>query len=306
MRADPGLTSPPRIATWLSLLVLVFMPIATGIGLFVPGFYRDTPWTIPQARGQDLVNLVVAEPLLAAAMFGAWLAGPRAYVSARLLWTGVLSYVLYTYALFSFTAYFNALFLVYVALFAAALFALIDLLVHLDLARVRRAIGPGMPSRPIAGFLAFVGAFFLVAWLAQIVAATLQGMVPESVTLAKTPSNGVFVQDLGVVIPLMFAAAVWLWQRRTWGYVLGAILLVLTDVMALALVAMSLFSAQARLAGALDMLWVFVALALVSIAFTAVFAAHMHVPASRRQTNGPQDGARREGAGREGAQRAPA
>jgi hypothetical protein len=218
----------------------------------------------------------------------------------------VLSYVLYTYALFSFTAYFNALFLVYVALFAAALFALIDLLVRLDLARVRQAIGPRMPGGAIAGFLAFVGAFFLAAWLAQIVPATLHGTVPESVALAKTPSNGVFVQDLGVVIPLLFAAAVWLWQRRVWGYVLGAILLVLADIMAVALVAMSLFSAHAQIAGALDMLWVFVALALVSIAFTAVFAAHIRPPQRISQSNGPHDGARRDSAGREGAQHTPA
>ena len=65
-----------------------------------------------------------------------------------------------TYAMYSYAAYFNALFLAYVALFSASLFALIDVLAHLDLARVRSAVRPSMPARPIAAYLAVVGLFF--------------------------------------------------------------------------------------------------------------------------------------------------
>lgn len=264
-------------ATLLTVLVLVLMPIATCVGLFVPGFYRDAPSIIPQARGQDLVTLVVAEPLLLVGL----LAARRGFVSGTLLWIGALAYVLYTYALYSYTTYFNALFLVYVALFAVSLWALVALLTRTDTARIADAVVQRMPVRAIAGFLALVGAFFLFAWLGQIVPATLHGTVPAPIAEARMPSNPVFVQDLAVVIPLLFVSAVWLAQRRVWGYVIAAAMLILSDIIALALIAMSLFMAQARFAGALDMLPVWIVLALVSLAFTAVFAMHVHHQATQ-------------------------
>lgn len=267
-------TSSLSVASILTLLILVLLPVASGVGLLVPSFYRDTAWMIPQARGQDLVTLVVAEPLLLAAFIGA----RRSRVAAPLLWMGALAYILYTYAMYSYTAFFNALFLVYVALFSASLFALIDLLVHLDLQLVRQAVRPSMPRRTVAGYLAFVGLFFLAAWLGQIVPALLHGAVPDAVVLAKTPTSAVHVQDLGIVIPLLILAAIWLWQRRPWGFVLGGPLLVLADVMLLALLSMSVFSAQAGIAGALDLFWVFVALNVVSLGVTALLFTHLRRP----------------------------
>jgi uncharacterized protein (TIGR03382 family) len=266
----------PRAATALTAMTLVLLPLATLIGLLVPGFYRDTAWMIPQARGQDLVTLVVVEPLLIVALL-AYRARP---IAATLAWAGALSYVLYTYAMYSYTTYFNALFSVYIALFSASLFALIDLLAHLDPAQVVAAMRPTLPNRVIAVFCALVGLFFLVAWMGQIVPATLQGSVPEPIVLAKTPTSAVHVQDLAVVLPLFLAAAVWLWRRRPWGFILAPILLILADVMLLALLVMGVFMAQAGFAGSLDMAPVFGFLALVSLALTGVYFANIRSPRS--------------------------
>jgi hypothetical protein len=256
-------------------VVIVLVPIATSVGLFAPAFYRDTAWSIPQARGQDLITLVVVEPLLIAAVLGA----RRSRAAAPLLWLGTLAYILYTYAMYSYTTYFNALFLVYTTLFSTSLFALISLLISFDPEWVRAAIHPGMPIRTVAGYLAFVGVFFLAAWMGQIVPALLQGTVPTPVTLAKTPTSAVHVQDLAVVIPLFFAAAVWLWQRRSWGIVLAGILLLLADIMLVALLAMGQFMARAGIAGGLDMFWVFVILTIVSFVLTGLFFMHLGRPA---------------------------
>jgi hypothetical protein len=260
----------------LTLLILALLPLAALVGLFVPGFYRDTAWMIPQARGQDLVTLLAIEPLLIVALL-AYRARP---IAATLAWNGALSYVLYTYAMYSYTTYFNSLFLVYVALFSTALFALIDLLAHLDPEHVRAAMSTKLPTRLIAGFCALVGSFFLVAWLGQIVPATLQGTVPEPILLANTPTSAVHVQDLAVALPLYFLAAVWLWQRRAWGFVLAPILLILADVMLLALLAMGVFMAQAGFASSLDMAPVFGVLALASLALTGVYFANIISPRS--------------------------
>lgn len=263
-------TYPPRLATMLTSLVLVLVPVAAGVGLFMPGFYRDAAWMIPQARGQDCVTLVVAEPLLLGALLAAW----RGRLIGWLLWMGALSYLLYTYAMYSYTASFNALFLIYVALFSATLFALVDLLIHTDLAQVRSTLSPNASVRALlasAAFLALVGLFFLVAWLGQIVPALLDGTVPDAVALAKTPTSAVHVQDLAVVIPLLLVAAVWLWQRRIWGCVLGGVLLVFGDVMLLAILAMGIFSAWAGVAGALDLFAVFALVTLLGLCVTALY-----------------------------------
>jgi hypothetical protein len=280
----------PTLASALTLIVILLVPVATLVGLLVPGFYRDTAWTIPQARGQDLVTLVVAEPLL----IGAFLATQWSRVVAQLVWMGSLSYILYTYAMYSYTANFNALFLVYVALFSASLFALIDVLVHLDLAQAVVAVRPTLPARTIATYLALVGALFAITWLGQIIPATLQGTVPTPVALAKTPTSAVHVQDLAVVIPLLFAAAAWLWRRRPWGVVMAPVLLVLADVMLFALLAMGIFSAWSHIPGALDMEWPFAVLTAVSLGFTALFAAHLRRSAPANHAAAPDLAAPRE------------
>jgi hypothetical protein len=82
----------PRAATPLTLLILVVLPLATLIGLLASGFYRDTAWMIPQARGQDLVTLLTIEPLLIVAL----LVYRKRPLAAMLAWAGALSYVLYT------------------------------------------------------------------------------------------------------------------------------------------------------------------------------------------------------------------
>lgn len=267
-------TSVPRTAAILTVLVLVLLPVATAVGLFVSGFYRDAATMIPQARGQDLVTFAVAEPLL----FGALVAARRGYVAAPAIWSGALGYVLYTYAMYSYTAYFNALFLVYVALFSASLFAVVDLLIHLNATQLEASIRSAFPARAIAVFLAVVGLLFLLAWLGQIVPATLRGTVPDAVAQAKTPTSSVYVQDLGIVIPLLLMAARCLWQRRAMGYVLSISLLVMMDVMLLALLSMALFMAQANLLNSLAMAWLFALLTITSLGFTALCFAHIERP----------------------------
>lgn len=283
------LNHAPRTATVLTVIALVLLPVAAGVGLFVPGFYRDAAWMIPQARGQDLVTLVIAEPLL----LGSLIAARHRSLAAMLIWIGTLGYVLYTYAMYSYTAYFNPLFLVYVALFSVALFALfalIDLLAHLDVVWIRAHVRPVLPRRTMAAFLALVGVVFLFAWLGQIIPATLHGTVPNAVTLAKTPTSAVYVQDLAVMIPLLLLAAVWLWRRRVWGYALGLSLLVTIDVMLAALLSMAAFMALAQIPNALAMVVPFTVLLLTSLGFTVLFITRFRPLANSRTAVSPLDG----------------
>jgi len=97
---------------WLTVPIALLVAIAAGGGVFMGDLYRDSPILVVQARGQDLITLLVALP---ARVIGAWLAG-RGSQRARLVWLGALVYTVYTYVGYAFAVRFNPLFLVYVAL----------------------------------------------------------------------------------------------------------------------------------------------------------------------------------------------
>jgi hypothetical protein len=88
-----GKATRATVWLWLTAPIAVLLAIATGSSLFIEGlFSRDTPYLAVQAVGQDLVTLAVALPALA---ISAILAG-RGSERARLIWLGVLIYLVYT------------------------------------------------------------------------------------------------------------------------------------------------------------------------------------------------------------------
>lgn len=116
---------------WLTFPIAVLLALAAGVGLFTAGLYRDTPGLVAQAIGQDIVTLIVALPAL---VISALLAS-RGSQRARLVWLGVLVYVVYTYASYAFGIRFNPLFLAYVALLGCSTYALIGGLLTTDRSR---------------------------------------------------------------------------------------------------------------------------------------------------------------------------
>ncbi|MFP5345905.1 MAG: hypothetical protein ACLGIA_02585 [Actinomycetes bacterium] len=115
---------PARAISWV---VVPLMVVASAAGLLVGDVYREPVPVAALLRGNDLVTLVVAAPLLAAAL----LAARRGSARAQLVWAAMLAYTVYTYATVVFGTTFNALFLVHVALFSLAVFALVAVLSRL-------------------------------------------------------------------------------------------------------------------------------------------------------------------------------
>lgn len=96
---------------WLTFPIAILLTIAAGGGVFISGLYRDNPYFVAQAVGQDLISLAVVLPTLIITAFLASRGSPR----ARLVWLGGLVYLVYTYVVAAFDDSFNSLFLVYVA-----------------------------------------------------------------------------------------------------------------------------------------------------------------------------------------------
>ncbi|MHB2148444.1 hypothetical protein ACX8XP_05255 [Calditrichota bacterium LG25] len=211
--------NPLKTAYLLTAIIALLAVLASAGGLFMDGIYLDNRLVASGWRGNDLVTLLVAVPLLLGAMFFA----RRGSLRAQLVWLGLLDYLLYNYAFYLFGAAFNTFFLVYAALFTLSIFALILGLVALNVKALGWRFSKGTPVKAIAGYMLCIALGLSAAYLAQWVVFISSGQLPPVVTLTEHPTSVVFALDFSLVIPIFLLAAIWLWQERAWGYVLAAI-----------------------------------------------------------------------------------
>jgi len=222
------------VLRWLIPFIFVLALFAAGMGLFdqTPGqpyaltsfrgehvtinarglYYWDTVSSAAQAQGNDLITLVVGLPLLAA---GAWLAF-RGSLRGQLLLTGTLAFFLYTYLSMCMLTAYNALFLVYVALFGLSLYAFALSLMAVDVAGLPRRFSARLPRGWIASLLFVVGGFLALAWLGRVAPELLNPQTPAA--LENATSRVIQAMDLALIVPLAVVGGVLLLRREPWGY----------------------------------------------------------------------------------------
>ncbi|QDX39357.1 hypothetical protein [Salarchaeum sp. JOR-1] len=266
MTATPTPQRLPRPYVVSSILIIVLSVIATGIGLFVPEFYRDAEVLLPQLYGQDLLTLLVAVPTLSVALYYAHSGSLRGYV----VWLGITGYLLYTYASYAFLTAFNELYLVYVALFGLTLFTLIGGIVRLDPTVLKEAFN----DHPVRGYVAFqllVAGLLALLWLGEVGPASLAGTRPPSIAETTLPVPVIQSLDLGVVVPSFALSAAFLWKQRAWGYVFTGVLLVKGITLGLAVLAMIVFMVQNGQSVPLPQIVLFALLSLSGLSLVARF-----------------------------------
>jgi hypothetical protein len=135
----------------------------------------------------------------------------------------------------AFGASYNNLFIVYVALMSASLFALVLALTSFDLRELPTRF-QNVPRRGIGMFLIVSGVILHLVWLVlSIVPALLMGKAPPEVGAGTTFITGVI--DEGIVAPALIVSGILLLRRVPVGYLLAALLLVFTDTLGANLVA---------------------------------------------------------------------
>jgi hypothetical protein len=219
------------------------------VKLYGKGLYRDDSVTMAvQARAQDAVTAAVGIPLLAISLR----LSRRGSLKGKLMLTGTLGYFLYTYTSYTFLAMFNPLFLVYVILMSASLYAFLLALTAIDREKLMRAIKERFPSRMAAGFLLFMAAAVAMLWLGKLVP-MLRGERPEG--LEHYTTFVIQAMDLGVVVPAAAASAILLLRRRPWGYLLSVVLMMKMVTMLTALTVMIVMQALSGITiGAVEMI----------------------------------------------------
>jgi hypothetical protein len=253
------------VAYRLSAALAVLLLVASVVGLFVPSVYRDPREWADQARGINLVDLVITLPTLAASIMlasrGSW--------RARIVWLGILGYVLYDEVIFAFDVAFNPLFLVYVGILSLSFWSLIVILTRLDVDALRLRFSLETTIRAVSLYLLAVAALFFLVWMKGIVPAILSNTTPADIVKAGLPTNPVHVLDLGFLLPAFVLAAIWLMRRRPWGYALAGPLLVIQSILGLNIIASALFPLWDGQSVSLAIAPLFVIIIVVSVVLAA-------------------------------------
>ena len=251
MPADPApstiLRPGPRLtAAWvLSAVVLLLMVVQAGLGLAVGDLYPEEPWAVAAFRGNDLVTLLLAAPVLAVSL----LASRRRESSASVLvWLGMLHYGVYNYAYYSFGAAFSSAFLLHVAALVASLGGILVLATSIDADRAARGVAGGARSRVVAVYTTVVGVALVAAWGGLSLRFALTGDLPQDVMPASAV-HLVYAIDLSLLAPVFVVAGVLLWRREAWGSVLGVAINASGAVYLAVLWAVGGFQADAGIAG---------------------------------------------------------
>ncbi|HJR78885.1 MAG TPA: hypothetical protein VJ821_02360 [Anaerolineales bacterium] len=227
-----------RIVYVLSIVIAILAALASAAGLFVPNLYRGNALTTSVLRGNDLVTLAVAVPLLIVAMIFSRKGSQR----AQLVWMGALGYMLYNYVFYLYGAAFNRVFLLYIALFTASVYALIFGLTRLQIKGISQKFQTRTPVKWISAYMLFIAIFIGGLWISRSLNFILTGIVPDDITKFGHPTAMVYATDLSLMIPTMFLGAILLWKRRDWGFVLGVIMMVKGTTYMTAMMAMMAFA----------------------------------------------------------------
>lgn len=226
-------------------------------------YYWDTVSSAAQMQANDLVTLVIGLPLLAIS-FWLTLCGS---LRGRLLLTGTLGFILYTYITMCFGAAFNRLFLIYVALFSLSLFAFILSMMSFDLKTLPTHFSEKLPRGWIAGLLFFAAAFLALAWLGRVTATFAPDSIPA---LENTTSMFIQVMDLGIVVPLCVLSGILLLRRSAWGYLLASVGMMKFLTLCIAVSMMGLNMARVGVPVSIVEMSVFLVITLLSIVLTGV------------------------------------
>lgn len=212
----------------LALTELVWATAALALaaalmGLFVNGVYTGARSTAEILRGYDIVTALVVVPALSLAAVCAH----RGSLLGRLVTAGLLADLVYSYAFYVFGTGFNDLLLLHVAVFSASLSALVLTVAGLDVEALGKRFRAIRHVWPVATTLGVLTVSLGGMWVSAAVDNAVRGTVPVGSGLVETATivHLGLVLDLAVQVPLYGAAAVLVWRRVPWGYVLAFVAL---------------------------------------------------------------------------------
>lgn len=187
---------------------------------------------VAEGVGWDALTLFVAVPaLLICVPFVA-----RGSLRGRLAAAGILGYFVYQYLMYAVFWALGPLFPAFIALYPLSFAGIVWIVATLDMHSLPAHFSDRFPRKSIAIFSAVMGLQLVAMWVPRIVAGLTGDL--EGAVLLGMPTLGVQALDLGIVVPLALATAVFAWLRKPVGYLLAAVFSIKAVTMSGAIVAM--------------------------------------------------------------------
>jgi len=221
----------------LTITTVALTIIISLVDLFyAPIFAGETASAKAQVIGQDLVNLVLAAPIL----FYSLKLAKKGCFKARTINMGILAYLAYTFLSYCVIFKLNQGFLLYTAGFGVSFYATIIGLAGINLEKLEISVSQGVKKRtPYA--LSIILLIIVLLWTPDIVNYYLNGQVPASLTVDNVHTLIIPFQDFSIVLPLTLITIWLLRKEEKVGYVLAPIVLVKALSIALAVIGMIVF-----------------------------------------------------------------
>lgn len=237
----------------LSFAIAILTFIVSAGGLFIGNLYRDNNAFVLSAwAGNDLVTLFLALPLLLGSLF-LFISGS---LRGQLFWLGMLDYSIYNFAFYLFGSAFNYFFPLYVALFVLSILTMIFGMINLNVNQVREYIKGKVYLKFVSVYMFFMAGGLGFVWLSQWLNFVLTGKLPDVIVITGGSTNLIAILDLSFIVSIGILAAKWLWEKRTFGYVLAVTFNVKCAVYNVVLIAGCFTQAQWGVKGAFDSLFV--------------------------------------------------
>jgi hypothetical protein len=211
-----------KTAGLLCIIITLLASIAAAGGIWMKDLYHDNAFVKSAWFTNDIITLAVVVPLLLVAFYLAR-KGSKQWL---MVLTGLVGYVFYNFAFYLFGAAFNIFFLIYTALFSLSAITLVLLLVNCGTGNITSGFAPGTPVKWISIYLTGISVMLFTVELSMIIPFLVSGIIPDAIKQTGHPTGVVFALDFSIVIPVSIIAAVLLWKRRLWGYIMGIIMLV--------------------------------------------------------------------------------
>lgn len=239
----------------LCLTIALLTAIAAGAGVFLRGdgtfeivtsvrgeqyematsgvYAFNAERVVAEGVGWDIFTLFFAVPALLLALP----ALARGSLRGRLFVLGLLGYFFYQYLMYAVTWAFGPLFLLFIAIYALSLVAIVLIVGTIPVSELPERFSEGFPRRGMAALCFMLAGLLLFMWLGRLIPAyqgQIDGVLDGQTTFV------VQALDLGLIVPLALLTGMAVWRGRAIGFLLASTVVVKAFAMAAAISAMLL------------------------------------------------------------------
>ena len=206
----------------LSIIITLLSAIASAGGILIRNLYKDNAFVKLAWYTNDRITFFVVVPLLIISIYLSQ-KGSQRWLMIKM---GLLGYVFYNFAFYLFGAAFNIFFLIYTVLVSMSAISLILQLSSYGISNIAEGFTKKTPVKLVSIYLLLISSLLFIVELSMIMPFMIEGIIPHTIKLTAHPTSVVFALDFSIVIPVSVTAAVLLWKRQSWGFIMGIMMLV--------------------------------------------------------------------------------